>query len=273
MPTARASNRGHSAGPSRRMQEASPRRHASERHASDGSRSLARSPSRGILRTSSPGAERRVDALMDTLVSDERAWAGAELREEARGLDQQQQQWRRRASPGRGHEAERREADFRTARKERAARDALAQTAAEEELQTERIRRHAAEKRADALARELAEVRGQLVLSQTRAQGTVPIPVAALAAEARGVAQMGEEIAGLQSALASTQSECAAAMAAMTAEVTLVYALVDEIRQRNDDTSVSVALMTRAMTVYAGLEKTAAMERGLGGAAPLDDRI
>ncbi len=199
-------------------------------------------------------AERDIDALVDTLrasQSHRTAWKGAELRDEARKLGAAAQRY----SPRR--DLLRREEEYQVTRRERAARDALAQTAAEEELQTERIRRHAAEKRADSLAKELAEVRAQLVVEKNRSQGIIPVPVAALAAEARGVAQMGEEIASLQEAIMSTQSECAAAMAAMTAECSLVYALVDEIRQRNDDATVSVALMTKAMTVYAGLEKTA----------------
>jgi chromosome segregation ATPase len=203
-------------------------------------------------------AERDIDALVDTLratQSHATAWKGAELRDEARKLGAEA----RRRSPRR--DLLRREEEYQATRRERAARDALAQSAAEEELQTERIRRHAAEKRADSLAKELAEVRAQLVVEKNRSQGIIPVPVAALAAEARGVAQMGEEIASLQEAIASTQSECAAAMAAMTAECSLVYALVDEIRQRNDDATVSVALMTKAMTVYAGLEKTAATAR------------
>jgi hypothetical protein len=205
-------------------------------------------------------AERNIDVLVDTLrFSRDTGWTGAELRDEARKLSVQA----RRRSPGR--DLMRREAEYQTTRRERAARDALAQSAAEEELQTERIRRHAAEKRADSLAKELAEVRAELVLERNRCKGVIPVPVAALTAEARGVAQMGEEIASLQEALASTQSECAAAMAAMTAECSLVYALVDEIRQRNDDTTLSVALMTKAMTVYAGLEKTAATARHVAG--------
>lgn len=199
----------------------------------------------------------RIDALVDTLrASRHTGWVGGELRDEVRELHNAQSQ---RRSPGR--DISKREAEYQATRRARAARDALAQTAAEEELQTERIRRHAAEKRADSLAKELAEVRAQLVVEKNRAKGTIPLPVAALTAETRGVAQMGEEIASLQEALVSTQSECAAAMAAMTAECSLVYALVDEIRQRNDDASLSVALMTKAMTVYAGLEKTATAAR------------
>lgn len=236
-----------------------------QRGRSDVSPRSARASSSSPPARRPPSAERKIDALMDTLRrSDSRnsAWPGAELRDEARGLEQA-----RRRSPGRDDVA-RREAEFQATRRERAARDALAQTAAEEELQTERIRRHAAETRANSLAKELAEVRAQLVLAENRAQGTVPVPVVALTAEARGVAQMGEEIAALQAALASTQSECAAAMAAMTAECSLVYALVDEIRQRNDDATTSVALMTRAMTVYAGLETTAAAARDVNAKGP-----
>ena len=80
-------------------------------------------------------AERNIDVLVDTLrFSRDTGWTGAELRDEARKLSVQA----RRRSPGR--DLMRREAEYQTTRRERAARDALAQSAAEEELQT-RLRR------------------------------------------------------------------------------------------------------------------------------------
>ena len=71
-----------------------------------------------------------------------------------------------------------------------------------------------------------------------------------------------------QRALLGAEAREGTAMAAMTAECSLVYALVDEIRQRNDDATTSVALMTRAMTVYAGLETTAAAARDVNAKGP-----
>lgn len=45
-------------------------------------------------------------------------------------------------------------------------------------------------------------------------------------------------------------------MSAMAAECSLVYALVDEIRQRNEEQMAAIALMVRAMQVHSGLEQT-----------------
>jgi len=45
-------------------------------------------------------------------------------------------------------------------------------------------------------------------------------------------------------------------MSAMAAECSLVYALVDEIRQRNEEQMAAITLMVRAMQVHSGLEQT-----------------
>ena len=151
-------------------------------------------------------SERKLQELLGTLrETDGGAWAGGELRDEVLMLRSRQRgrhRSPRRRSPERGGDGvAAREADHQAARRVRSARDALARTAAEEELAVERVRRQAAEQRADMLAKELEQLRGQLVLAENRRKGTFAMPTSVLELESRGVEQMSGEIAALQEAL------------------------------------------------------------------------